>query len=185
MGSVHYQEALYWSKSIPLESTQSFTLHNSLKYARRFERFHGAIVPTHCSSQNLYSGGDNFPIFHAHLPVDVNLQPCHKFFWTARHGAVPSFSLTPETLEVFIVLTCVQIMKDTPDEFLEGKTCDILFPGSWAIALWKKHLCLWHHSRLLLKDNPLCPRNCLYADHLNIQAVFHDFFSTTYENKIL
>ena len=147
-------------------------------YARQFEKFAGSIVPNHGYLQNLTAQGKQYQIFHAALPVDVDLSACHKFLWSARHGDITLRVDQPDTLEVFIVLTCVQRTKEQVKQgnlFCEEKVCDILFPGSWALSVWRKYLCLWYKNIPILQRNPLLPKGLLFADHRNLTEVLGDF----------
>lgn len=178
MGKATYQYSLFIEKSINLYSQQDFSFKNSLLYARQFRKFEGAIVPNYCYLQTLQSRGNTYQIFHAALPVDVDLSACHKFLWSARHGDIRLKVDQPDTLEVFAVLTCIQ---RTPEQVRQGnllheeKVCDILFPGSWALTLWKKHVCLWYKNTPILQRHPKYPEGLLFADHRNLTDVLGDF----------
>ena len=108
MGKATYQSSLFIEKSFNLYSQQDFSFRNSLLYARQFRKFEGAIVPNYCYLQTLQSRGNTYQIFHAALPVGVDLSACHKFLWSARHGDIRLKVDQPDTLEVFAVLTCIQ-----------------------------------------------------------------------------
>ena len=171
MAHVAYQDTLYIQKEVPIEAQQNLFLKNSLRYANRFARYAGAIVPRDCYPQTLTAQGQTIRVFHAALTVEPDLSKCHKFLWSARHGNTEDVIDSPDNLEVFAVLTCVQKATET----VEQKVCDILFPGIWATQLWKKHLCLWYHDRSLLATNAKFPQGLLYADHHHLQAVLGDY----------
>jgi hypothetical protein len=171
MAYVEYEYAKYWQKQIPIESSHNMFLSNSLHYANRFYRFSGAIVPRDCYQQSLRTQGKTLNIFHASLDVEPNISQCHKFLWSARHGSARALPTHPDSLEVFAVLTFIG--KET--ETAEIKVCDILFPGVWALQMWKKYLCLWYHQKPILKNNPKFPEGLLYADHIHLQSVLGDF----------
>jgi hypothetical protein len=176
MAHVSYQDSLYQRREVPIEAQQNLFLKNSLRYANRFHRYAGAIVPRDCYPQTIVAQGDTIRIFHAALPVDLNLSRCSTFLWSARHGAIDHVIDSPDNLEVFVVLTCGEANgtdEDGHDIIL--KVCDILFPGIWATQLWKKHLCLWYRHRSLLATNPKFPEGLLYADHMHLQNVLGDF----------
>lgn len=178
MSKVTWQYSLFIEKSFNLYSQQDFTFKNSLLYARQFKRFEGAIVPNYCYLQNLTSRGTLYPIFHAALPVDVDVSSCHKFLWSARHGDIQIRVDQPDTLELFAVLTCVQRDKEQVrlgNMLCEEKVCDILFPGSWALTLWKKYLCLWYRNIPIFQRHPKMPEGLLFAEHEHLSTVLGDF----------
>lgn len=177
MGKVTWQYSLFIEKSFNLYSQQDFSFKNSLLYSRQFAKFADAIVPNYCYLQELTSGGKKIPILHASLPVDIDISLCHKFLWSARHGEI-TLVKHPDTLEIFCVLTCVQRNQEQVSQgnpFYEEKVCDILFPGSWALAVWRKHLCLWHKKIPIFQRHPQMPEGLLYADHHNLTEVLKDF----------
>jgi len=182
MGKAVYQYSLFIQRSFSLYSQQDFAFKNSLLYSRQFKKFENAIVPNCCYVQNLTSRGQLFPIFHAVLPVDVDLSQCHKFLWSARNGNGNRESTLkidqPDTLEVFVVLTCVQRNQEQVKQgnlLYEEKICDILFPGSWALGLWEKYLCLWYKNIPIFQRNSSLPEGLLHAEHQHLSDVLGNF----------
>lgn len=167
MAYVTYEQSLYQQRQIPIEAEHNLFLNNSLRYANRFERFKGAIVPFECYRQS----AQGFTIFNARIKVDVDLKPCKKFLWSARHGTVDAKFLDPTNLEVFVVLTMIQETRPLFEEIL----CHVLFPGTWAIELWRSWLCLWYGQKQILARCPLTPNGLLHANHQNLDTILGDF----------
>lgn len=183
MGKAIWQHSFFIQKSVDLYSQQDFTFKNSLVYAKQFERYRNAIVPNFCYIQEITHGGKTYPIFHAVLPVDIDISLCHKFLWSARHGDIMLEIQEPDTLEVFAVLTCIQRNQEQVKQgnmLYEEKVCDILFPGSWALKLWERYLCLWYRKTLVLQRNTKFPDGLLLVKHQNLHYVLQDFCATRF-----
>ena len=163
-----------WLRDIPLESEQSFVLQQSALYTTRLQKFAGAIVP-----KDLYYD-PQYQVVNAYLPVDIDVSRSHKVGWSAKRHT-DAEALTPEMLEVYIVLTFFgRIPKKRPIQRNgipiagEQELYHILFPGSWAILLWQKWLCLWYQTRQVLRRNPLYPQGLIQATHQNLTEVFEE-----------
>jgi len=168
MGAITYQDSRYVTKTIPLESNVSLFLRNSLRYASRAQRYAGAIVPNDVYPQAVPTPQGAIFLCHAVLPVSVDVSRVHKWLWSARNGTL-TLPRSPDDLEVFAVLTGVE--PDPEIAYSERKVCDILFPGVWALAVWRKNLCLWHGGKQLLRANPRHPQGLVAARHPNLDAV--------------
>ena len=169
MGAITYQDSVYVTKTIPLESNVSLFLKNSLRYANRAHRYAGAIVPNDVYPQTVPTPQGAVFLCHAILPVSVDVSRVHKWLWSARNGS-PQLPRSPDDLEAFAVLTGVEYDPALP--ISERKACDILFPGVWALAVWQKNLCLWYAGKQLLRANPRHPNGLVAARHPNLDAVF-------------
>lgn len=171
MGSI---QTSLWLKDIPLESDQSFILQQSALYTTRLQKFAGAIVP-----KDVYYD-PQYQVVNAYLPVDIDVSQSHKVGWSAKRHTDAEV-LTPEMLEVYIVLTFFgKIPKERPIHRNgtpvtgEQELYHILFPGSWAILLWQKWLCLWYQTRQVLRRNPLYPQGLIQVAHQNLTEVFEE-----------